>query len=263
MVDKIRVAVSINYSCNRYPKLSGFCHGNRLLLRIYNKYHAGKTLHILNTTKGLLKLYSFLFKLKGLFFSHKLKGTIFIHLLNRLQSVNTTLNSIEVCKHTAQPSMINKIHTGSFGFFLNRVSCLSLGTHKENILTFGSRIFYRLHGLIKHLYRLLKIDDIDTIPCAKDIGLHLRIPSVCLVSEVNSRLQKLFHCYWCHALSPVFWFFLRPDSSASNGPSCNHATRDPRLTLNQACELFTSKARYQETVEFASIIWTWHTLLLN
>jgi hypothetical protein len=41
--------------------------------------------------------------------------------------------------------------------------------------------------------RLAEVDDVDAVPFAEDERLHLRVPALRLVPEVNAGLQQVFH----------------------------------------------------------------------
>ena len=40
---------------------------------------------------------------------------------------------------------------------------------------------------------LPQVDDVDAVPFAEDVFLHLRVPALGLVAEVNARLQQILH----------------------------------------------------------------------
>ena len=47
----------------------------------------------------------------------------------------------------------------------------------------------------RHVDGLVEVDDVGAVAFAEDEALHLRVPTVGLVAEVNTRLQQLFHGY--------------------------------------------------------------------
>jgi hypothetical protein len=44
----------------------------------------------------------------------------------------------------------------------------------------------------------MDVDDVDAIALCKNKALHLWVPSTSLVSEVDSAVEELSHCYNCH-----------------------------------------------------------------
>ncbi len=45
----------------------------------------------------------------------------------------------------------------------------------------------------KHRNGLSQIDDVDVVTIAENVRLHLRVPAMGLVAEVNTSFQKLAH----------------------------------------------------------------------
>jgi len=50
----------------------------------------------------------------------------------------------------------------------------------------------RTWTLLKHLQRLLQVDDIDPVALSEDVFLHLGIPSARLMPEVNTCFEQFF-----------------------------------------------------------------------
>jgi hypothetical protein len=53
---------------------------------------------------------------------------------------------------------------------------------------------------------LLDVDDVDAIALCEDKALHLWIPTTSLVSEMDSAVEELSHCYNCHDGILLFGF---------------------------------------------------------
>jgi hypothetical protein len=56
---------------------------------------------------------------------------------------------------------------------------------------------------------LLDVDDVDAIAFCENKTLHLWVPSTSLVSEVDSAVEELSHCYNCHDGILLLRFYLR------------------------------------------------------
>jgi hypothetical protein len=48
---------------------------------------------------------------------------------------------------------------------------------------------HELLGVLEEFRRLREVDDVDPVPLAEDVGLHLRIPALRLVSEMDAGLE--------------------------------------------------------------------------
>jgi hypothetical protein len=77
--------------------------------------------------------------------------------------------------------------------FGDRVLRLALGAHKQHNLAVGGQILHELRRLFEHLQRLLQIDDVNPVALAEDVFLHLGIPALRLMPEVNTRFEQLLH----------------------------------------------------------------------
>src|SRR5207302_8315410 len=70
---------------------------------------------------------------------------------------------------------------------------LTLGAHEENRAAFGREAAHEFVSVAEQLHRLAQIDDVDAVSLAEDVLLHLRVPALRLVAEVNTRLQQILH----------------------------------------------------------------------
>jgi hypothetical protein len=100
----------------------------------------------------------------------------------------------EVREQSAEPSLVDEEHAAAIRFFRNRILCLTLGPDKENDFSLSNDIGYELSRLLEEFESLLQVDDVDAVALAKNVLLHLWIPALRLVAEVNAGLQKFFHC---------------------------------------------------------------------
>ena len=61
------------------------------------------------------------------------------------------------------------------------------------MLAFGRQILHELRRLFEHLQRLLQIDNVDPVALTEDVFLHLGVPALRLMPEVNTRFEQLLH----------------------------------------------------------------------
>ena len=160
-----------------------------LLLRIYDEDCIRKVLHLLDTAKVLLKLLPLFLQLDNFLLRQYLKSTVLRHGLDLFQSCDTALDSLEVGHHTAQPSLVYIEHTATLSLGTDCVLSLLLGTNEQDGATVCSNIKYSIVSLVYFANRLLKINDVDTISLGVDVRSHFRVPSSCLMSEMNTSFQ--------------------------------------------------------------------------
>jgi hypothetical protein len=68
---------------------------------------------------------------------------------------------------------------------------LALGADQQHASARGDRIADRLQSLVQHRHRLLKVDDVDAVARAKDVGLHLWVPAPRMMAEMDAGFQQL------------------------------------------------------------------------
>src|SRR5262249_45439005 len=69
----------------------------------------------------------------------------------------------------------------------------ALGADEQDRLALSGQVGNKLRRLFKHFERLLQIDDVNSIALAEDVFLHLGIPALRLMPEVNTRFEQLLH----------------------------------------------------------------------
>lgn len=106
-----------------------------------------------------------------------------------LHLVDAAPDGLEVGQHAAQPPLVHKEHVGTFRFFFQDVGRLTLGPDEQDRLAGRHRITGEGIGLFHPIDRLLKVDDVDAVSLAEEEPLHLRVPTVGLVSEMDARFQ--------------------------------------------------------------------------
>src|SRR5581483_11182356 len=77
--------------------------------------------------------------------------------------------------------------------FCDRILRLALRSHEEDDSSFGRQFCNELRRFLEHLQRLLKIDDVNPVALTEDVFLHLGVPALRLVPEVNTRFEQLLH----------------------------------------------------------------------
>src|SRR5262249_20277212 len=69
----------------------------------------------------------------------------------------------------------------------------AFGADKEEGLAGSGQVLHELGGVLEHLEGLLQVDDVNAVALAEDVLLHLGIPALGLVPEVDARFEQLLH----------------------------------------------------------------------
>jgi len=77
--------------------------------------------------------------------------------------------------------------------FLNGLLGLPFASDEKHLSFLSCNIRQKIGRHLQLFYGFGKVNDVDRIPLLEDERLHLWIPSLRLVSKMNSRLQEFRH----------------------------------------------------------------------
>jgi len=92
-----------------------------------------------------------------------------------------------------QPTLVDVELRAALCLFGNDILRLALGADEEDRLALGGHVGNELGRLFEHLQGLLKVDDVNAVALTEDVFLHLGVPALGLVPEVDSSFEQLFH----------------------------------------------------------------------
>jgi hypothetical protein len=114
------------------------------------------------------------------------------HLVELLEPGDGLPDRREVGEGTAQPAVVDVELPAAGGLLQHGLLGLLLGAHEEHDAPVGGEVAHERVGLAELLEGLLQVDDVDAVALAEDVLLHLRVPALGLVAEVDPGLQQLF-----------------------------------------------------------------------
>ena len=115
------------------------------------------------------------------------------HLLEFLEPLDGLLHGRHIGEEAAEPALVHVEHLAAGGFFGDGFLRLALGADEEYRLSLRRHFDYIPGRVLEKFQGLLQVDDVDTVTFAKDVFLHLWIPALGLVPEVNARFEQFFH----------------------------------------------------------------------
>ena len=113
--------------------------------------------------------------------------------LELLQALDGAADRGEVGERSTQPAVVHVEHAAAIGLFENGVLRLALGADEQDAFALGGEIGNECGSFLEELERLLQVNDVDPVALSEDVLLHLRIPALGLMTEVDASFQKLFH----------------------------------------------------------------------
>src|SRR5207302_103938 len=108
-------------------------------------------------------------------------------------------------EQSAQPALVYVIHLAACGLFRHRFLRLAFGTDEQYVLSLRGHLAHESGRVLKHLQGLLQVDNVDSVTFAEDVFLHLWIPALGLVPEVNACFEQFFHRYCWQTTSSSIW----------------------------------------------------------
>ena len=114
------------------------------------------------------------------------------------EALDRLLHGDPVGEQTAEPAAVDVGHAGAVGFLGDGILRLALGADEEDELAGGGEVGDELGRLFEHLEGLLEVDDVNAVALAEDVLLHLGVPALGLMPEVNASFEQFFHRDVCH-----------------------------------------------------------------
>jgi hypothetical protein len=135
-----------------------------------------------------------------LFLGQLCHDTFFFHPFEPFQATDAFLDGFMVCEHTAQPSVVDKIHSAPFGFFADSFPSLPFCTDQQDGPIVADRIPDKIVCPVNLFDGFAQIDYVDTVALTENERSHFRVPPPRLVPEVNTCFEQLSHCDYCHTI---------------------------------------------------------------
>ena len=203
MRDTVRVTVAIHHGNNGDTKAAGLGNSNVLLVGIDDEQHTGKACHLLDAAERSLELRDLAFLGDLLLLGENVKAPLFPIPLKLVEAIDGGLHRLVVGKHSTEPAVSNPILASASGSLSDQIRSLTLGANKEHLLAARDGRADEVAGLPKLNGSLLQIDDVNAVLLPENVRLHLRVPSLGLVTKVNAGVEQVFKSNCRHRASPV------------------------------------------------------------
>ena len=210
VVDLIRVGIGIGQTDDRDLQPARLGDRDRLALGVDDEERPRQFAHLAHAGEVLLELVLLGAKLDLLLLGQGRHSTVVLHRLELSETIDALAHRDEVGEHAAEPPLIHEGHAGTLGLSLDRLLCLLLSADEQHLATAASDRASERVGVLDLLQSALQIEDVDTVALGEDIGLHLRVPATCLVTEVDTRLEQGLHRNDRHSATSLIRFILRP-----------------------------------------------------
>jgi hypothetical protein len=203
VVDLSGIAVGVDDGDDRDAKLAGFGNGDGFVVGVNDEDGVGKALHALDTREVGREVLALALELDDFLLGEEFVTTVGGHIVKFLEALYGLLHGDPVSEETAEPAAVDVRHAGAGGFLGDGILRLALGADEEDELTGGGEVGDELGGFLEELEGLLEVDDVNAVALSEDVFLHLGIPALGLMPEVNSSFEQFFHSNVCQCSSLV------------------------------------------------------------
>ncbi len=182
------------------PRRLGFVDRDLFLVGVDDEHQVGGAAHIADTAESLVELFALALEVQAFLLGEALSFAA-EDLIELAQALDRVGDRLPVRHHAAEPARVDVVLGRTLGAVGDDLGRLALGADEENAAAASNGVADDLKGARQHRNGLCQVDDVNVITIAEDIRLHLRVPAVRLVAEVDACLKKLAHreIGQCHA----------------------------------------------------------------
>src|SRR5690606_19111585 len=134
-VDEAGVAVAVRDGDDWNAQLARLRNGDLLLCRVDDEQSTGNGAHALDAADVLLEASALFLELRDFLLGNVLVGPVLGHALERLQTLQATLDRAEVGERTTQPTVDNVVLTCAGCFLANDLLRLALRAYEHQVPT--------------------------------------------------------------------------------------------------------------------------------
>ena len=112
------------------------------------------------------------------------------HLLDLLQAGDGALDGREIGQGAAEPALGDIKLAAFLGGFLDGLLGLLLGADEQDLAALADGLAQEVAGGFQLGERLAEVDDVNAVARVEDERLHLGVPTLGLVSEMDAGIQQ-------------------------------------------------------------------------
>ena len=136
-------------------------------------------------------------------------GAIGFHFLDLLETRDGAFNGVKIRQSAAEPAFSDMILPAFLSRFLHGLLGLFLCADEQNLSAFADGRKQEIRSGFELIQRLAEVDDVNAIASVEDEGLHLGIPALRLVAEMDTRIQQFLNTNTNHNFPLVKSSFAR------------------------------------------------------
>ena len=201
VIDQLGIAVGVHQRHDRDSQFASLCDGVVLALDIHHKHCVRRTVHVADATEVLYETLFFAADGGLLLFHITGDAAILFHCLDFFEALEALLHCLEVGEHAAQPTVRDKVLFVGLGQLTYDGLGLFFCAHEKNLAATPNGVAQKITGSLELVDGLGEVDDMDSVVCPENIGLHLRIPTTGLVAKMDTCFKQFLNSY-AHIVFP-------------------------------------------------------------
>ena len=191
-IDRLGVGVRVDDSDDGDTETDGFLNGILLADDVNDDDGTGLLGHIGDTGQILLKLVELAAEHRGfLLVLGELAAVSLGGSLELTHALDGRTDRLGVGERTAEPALGDVELADGGRAVLDEFGNLLLGGDEEDVLTGENGVAEELGGFVEESDALGEVDDVDTVALIEDITFHLRVPTLRLVTEVETGVEHI------------------------------------------------------------------------
>ena len=108
------------------------------------------------------------------------------------------MHRLEIRQRAAEPVVVHIRHVAAFGVLPDGARRGLLGADEQDGAAVGRERGHEIKRLFQKRQGLVKINDVNAVVLAVDVGGEFGVPEAGPVPEMNARLEQLAHGYFGH-----------------------------------------------------------------
>ena len=116
-------------------------------------------------------------------------AAVCFHRLDVVELLEGLLDGFEIGERAAEPTLGDARLAGSFGNVADGRLRLFFGADKQHLAAAAHLGGHKIAGDVEQFECFIEVNDVDAVLRPENIGLHSGVPTPCLVSEMDARLE--------------------------------------------------------------------------
>ena len=190
VIDSRRIAVGIDHCDDLYAEAFGLGNGDRFLDDVHDIDGVGEFRHGLDATEVVVEAPYLRCGTLSLAFCRGVQFTLHESLFQSHQIIDSRLDSLEVGHEAAEPPTVHIHGAASDCFLCDDDFRLLLGADEQYAAAAGGQVGYEFRSDLDVFQGYLRVEDVDLLPLLINVGLHLGMPALGWVADVDTSFEE-------------------------------------------------------------------------